>query len=344
MSGYQLTLTDIKDDYGSPDLTNFQSDNFYLRISDVDMNPDDSFYIEIPGEYASGNVGDLLKYVFPENNSEREERISQLDVDEYGELPDLYDYFYDLLKQEKSGEVVLDFSINFGPVNILLTENVEKHCSLTTEDGEKYKSFHLIVDEYEVPFNDYDDTHALENDKLEFKGLYLHYFISNHGLEKINDSQMDGPIQDAVTYCKEQNLITIINEENAGYTKITLTNQGQKFIQELQDECNYYIEKYDIFSNVYADDEFVDFETEEGVDLRMAAMRYDGLNPYRANMVINMFTGVFDDHEERWEEELRSDKFFARYLGGAAISEIEFTDDEFERIMIEGKRNTGDLD
>ena len=64
----------------------------------------------------------------------------------------------------------------------------------------------------------------------------------------------------------------------------------------------------------------------------------------RANMIINQFTGVFDDNAENWEEEMRSEKFFARYLGGAAQSEVDLTDEEFERVMIEGKRAAGILE
>ncbi len=343
MKSFQLNLSDVDDVYNSPDLENFRSENFYLRITQIEMNPDDSFYIEIPSDLCDSNISELINYVFPEDNSKKEERISDLDVDEYGELPDLYDYLYNLFTQEKSGEVILDLSINYGPINVELSEKIEKYCSITTEDGEQYKNFHLIIDEYEVPFTDYDDDNALKNDKMEFKGMFLHYIISNWGLNKISESQLNGAVQEAINYCKNQNLITI-KSNNSGSVELNLTNQGQKYIQELQDECDYYSGKYDIFSNVFADDEFVDFESGEGVDLRMAAMRYDGLNPYRANMIINMFTGIFDDVLDNWEKEIRSEKFFARYLGGAAISEIEFSDEEFEMIMIEGKRETGEME
>ena len=75
--------------------------------------------------------------------------------------------------------------------------------------------------------------------------------------------------------------------------------------------------------------------------MRIAAMRYDGLNPYRANMVINLFTGVYDDHADNWQNEILSEKFFARYLGGAAVRESELSDAEFELIMHEGKQHMG---
>lgn len=343
MDKYDLSLNGITDEFQADTLKNFSGSDFYLRLTHFDMHPDDSFYIEIPSDYADKTVEDVLKFVFPEEKEEQSARIKDLDVEEYGELPGLYDFFLELIKEEHSGNLVLDWSVNFGPININLTSAIESFCCLTTETdtGEQYKTLHLIVDEYETPFRDYDDEQAVAEDKKEFRGLYLHYIIANHGLKSIDESKNHGAVKDALEYCRNQNLITI-GQSNP--LEITLTNQGEKKAKELGDECDYYKEHYDIFASVLIEDEFVDFEADEGLDLRMAAMRYDGLNPYRANMIINQFTGVFEDNAENWEEEIQSEKFFARYLGGAAQSEIDLTDEEFERVMIEGKKAAGILD
>lgn len=347
MDNYQFVVTGCNDEYQSATLGTFKNENFNLRITHTDMHPDDSFYIEAPFELSRKTIRELLDFVFPESKNEQRERKQSLDVEDYPELPDLYGYFMELIKEEQAGNLVLDWSINFGPVKIDLNEIVEDHCCLTTEpeNGDKYKTLHLITDEYDVPFGEYDDPQAVIEDKKEFRGLYLHYMIANHGLKKINSPQDHGAVKDGLDYCESQNLIVLDKDPlDSDVLIITMTNQGEKKVKELEDECDYYVEKYDIFSNVYVEDEFIDFDTKDGIDLRIAAMRYDGLNPYRANIVINLFTGVFNNTVDNWEKEICSEKFFARYLGGAAVSEIELTDEEFEKVMIEGKRNLGELD
>lgn len=347
MDGYRLELSFCKDEYQANELGDFENSELYFRITHIDMHPDDSFYYEIPSGLGKVTVGEVLEYVFPADRNGRSEKKKNLDVEEYGELPGLYDFIAELMDDERSGELVLDWSVNYGPRNIDLGVTVENYCSLTTENesGERYKTLHLVVEEYEAPFREYEDEQAVKDDKKEFLGIYLHYIIVNHGLNRIESSQNSGAVKEAIEYCLSQNLIEVTGDSKGdGSLEITLTNQGKKKSAELGDECDYYKDHYDIFSNVIVEDEFVDFEGTDGLDLRMAALRFDGMNPYRANMVINMFTGVFDDTAGNWEQEMRSEKFFARYLGGASVSEIDLTDSEFERVMTEGKQITGDID
>ncbi len=345
MHRYELTLTGIIDDYQASELVDYSDENTFLRVTLLDMHPDDSFYIEVPAEFARGSVKELLEYVFPSKPDQQKERIRTLDVVEYPNLPDIYMYLLELLESEKKGEIVLDWSVNFGPVHLDVSTMVTEHCSLTYEEDTKeaYKTLHLVLDEYEMPFYDYDDLKALDDDKKEFLGLYLHFVIINHNIETVPSSAIRGNIKDALDYCVNQNLILL--DENEGlYISISVTDQGKRKITELEEECQYYIDNYDIFANVYFDEGYIDFETEEGIDLRMDAMRHDGLNPYRANMVINLFTGVYDDHADNWLKEIQSEKFFARYFGGAAARGSELSAEEFEQILIVGKQNIGAIE
>ncbi len=345
MQRYELTLTGITDDYQASDLADYRDGNTFLRVTLSGMHPDDSFYIEVPAEFANGSINELFEYVFPSKHDQQKERIRTLDVVEYPDLPNIYMYLAELLESEEEGEVVLDWSINFGPVHVSLSTLVQEHCSLTYEEdsAESYKTLHLVLDEYEMPFKDYDDQKALHNDKKEFLGLYIHYLVLNHHLETVPASAIRGNIKDALDYCVNQNLI-LLDESEGSNISISVTDQGKKKITELEEECQYYIDNYNIFASVYVEEGFIDFESEEGIDLRMAAMRYDGLNPYRANMVINLFTGVYDDHADNWQNEIQSEKFFARYLGGAAVCESELSAEGFEQVMREGKQNIGAIE
>ncbi len=342
---YELTLTGITDDYQASGLAAYRDENTFLRVTLPGMHPDDSFYIEAPAEFANGSIKKLLEYVFPSKHDQQKERIRTLDVGEYPNLPNLYRYLLELLESERKGEVVLDWSVNFSTVHVEHSTMVQEHCSLTYEEDseELYKTLHLVLDEYVMPFRDYNDPKALDHDQKEFLGLYMHYVILNHNIQTITSSAIKGNIKTALDYCLNENLIRLDECEDLDIS-ISVTDQGLKKITELEDECQYYIENYNIFASVHAEEGFIDFESEEGIDLRMAAMRYDGLNPYRANMVINLFTGVYDDHADHWLNEIQSDKFFVRYFGGAAVHESGLSAEEFEQIMLEGKQNIGAFD
>ncbi len=347
MEGYNLVVTGYEDIYRSPELNEYSDTELFLWLTHSDMHPDDSFYVEIQQDFTNKTIREVLDYTFPADKNGQADIKNTLEVNEYGELPHLYDSFIELVDLEKAGEIVLDWSINNGPFAVDLNNKAGDHISLSTEidSGDRYRILHLVIDEYDVPFREYEDPKAVEDDKKEFRGLYLQYNIANYGLENLASSKYSGPVKDALDYCESQNLVTLEKDTSgSGNISVTVTSQGRKLIDELGDECDYYKDKYDIFSNVFVEEDFIDFESEDGIDLRMAAMRYDGLNPYRANMIINLFTGVFDDTFDNWEQEMRSDKFFARYLSAAAVSETELTDEEFENVMTEGKKITGDID
>ena len=345
MPKYQLTLTGISDDYRASDLEDYRDENTLIRVTLSGMHPDDSFYIEVPAEFASGSINELLEYVFPRKHDQQKERLRTLDVVQYPDLPNIYTYIVDLLESEENGEIVLDWSVNFGPAHVDPSTLVQEHCSLTYEEDSdaSCKTLHLVLDEYEKPFGDYGDPKALLDDKKEFLGLYLHYIIINHNIDTIPSSALRGNIKAALDYCLNQNLILLAESENSDLS-ISVTDQGIKKITELEEECQYYIDNYNIFARVYVEEGFIDFESREGIDLRMAAMRYDGLNPYRANMVINLFTGVYDDHADTWQNEIQSEKFFARYLGGAVVGVSELTADEFDQVMLAGKQKIGAIE
>ena len=336
MESYQLELTGFQDEYQSPHLIEFKEDPFYLRITCPDSHADDSFFMEVPAEFSQKTIQEALDYTFPNNPAERAERRENLEVDMLPDLPSVYDYLANLLEEEN---VVLDWSANLGPRNISLDEIVDSHCCLShykdEEHDETFKILHLVIDEYDVPFKEYEDPQGVITDKQECRGLFLHYMIANHGLNSISKSQNNGAVKDAVEYCERQNLITVTEDNDA--IKLEMTDQGEKQIQQLEAENQYYADTYEIFASVYVEDDHIEFGAEEGVDLRMTAMRYDEINPYRAAMVINLFTGAFDGVVDNWEQELQSDKFFARYLGAAAIAETDLTDEQLESVMIHGK-------
>ena len=345
MPKYEMKLSGTRDDYQASGLAGYTNENTFLRVTLPAMHPDDSFYMEVPAEFASRSINELFAYAFPDEHDQQKERLKTLDIVEYPNLPNIYMHILERLESEKKQELVLDWSINFGPDHLDLATMAQEHCSLTADEdsNESYKTLHLVLDEYERPFKDYDDHKALDEDQKEFLGLYLHYVIINHNIDNVPSMAIRGNLKDAFDYCLNANLILIEKSQDQNVS-ISVTHQGLKKITALEEECQYYIDNYNIFARVYFEEGFIDFENEDGIDLRMAAMRYDGLNPYRANMVFNLFTGVYDDHADNWQNEIQSEKFFARFFSGAAGCEPELSAAEFEQIMLAGKQNIGAIE
>lgn len=339
MEPKRLELDGIKDDYQSSKLSDFKDEDFYLRVTAPETNPDDSFFVKVPKDYSQKSIKDVINYAFPQEAQKREEIANNLEVEYFEALPEIYEHILGIVDEENRGNTVLDWSANLGKRNLNLDEIVEDQCSVchVEEDDENFKVLHLVMDAYDVPFTEYEDSADVASDKQEFRGMFLFYMIANHGLDSIAKSKNHGAVKDALDYCERQNLV--LPKEEGDSIKLEMTNQGKKQVSELEAENQHYNDTYEIFSSVRVDDEHIEFGAEEGkgLDLRIAAMRHDEINPYRAVMVVNMFTKAFDDVADRWEEEIRSENFFARYVGIASMSEIDLTDEQFEDVMIQGK-------
>jgi hypothetical protein len=337
MQPFHMTLEGFTDEYQSPRLINKRNEDFYLRLTGASMNPDESFFILVPAEMSRGRIQETLEYAFPASQRDRKDRKDNLEVDVYAELPALYDHFAGLIDEERRGEAVLDYSVNDGPAGITLDKIVDNHTTLSTldETGESYKVLHLVVSDYPVPFTEYTDPADVQYEKKQARGLLMHYFIVNDGLNAISPAQYTGAVKEALDYCQEQNLV-ILNRTDSRI-ELKTTDQSDRFISTIEGENEYYKNKYEQFAAVLVEEDWIEFDHDDGIDLRVAAMRYDGINPYRAVMIINMFNGAYDGLAKNWEEVLRDDKIFARYLGAAAKADIPLSEEQFELVMQEAE-------
>jgi hypothetical protein len=120
--------------------------------------------------------------------------------------------------------------------------------------------------------------------------------------------------------------------------KLTLTDHGKSYFNTLYDEAQYYVSNFEIFSHVFTDDDFVRFNHVEGKDYRVQVMRHEGIDVYRAVMIMSLINGTFEEAALQWENEIRSPMFFARYLGSCVNEEIEMSKKDFTAMIDEGKK------
>ncbi len=329
-----------QDEYQSSELMDFEDFDIYLRLVTVDMDPDDTMYICIPAGSETKSISRLMKDIFPDDSSEREKVKETLETEDWPELPNIYDYFYSLFADERAGRSIIDISINQGPENINKEDLVHKHLAISKEIGgvEVNRVLHLIMEIHNVAFGDYADQKDAEKEKKALRGLYLYNAVySKKGIE-IDESKIYGELEEAVNYCKENDLIKEKNVWGKDSVKLALTKKGKEYYEELTNEAGYYVDNYEVFSRVYHDEDYIRFNHVEGQDYRIEAMRADGVNVYRAVMVMSLINGTFNETIENWEEELHSPNFFDRYLGACSNQGTDLTDSEFDMMMSEGKK------
>jgi hypothetical protein len=329
-----------RDEYKSAGLMDLDGEDFYIRLVTVDMDPNDTLYMQIPESYETKTLARLLTDFFPSDSSAREDIKGKLEVEDFPELPEIYDYFCGIIEDDRCGRLLLEYSVNGGPTGIKSSEMVYEHLSLSEEKSsrEKYRVLHLIVDMYNVPFGDLDDQVEAERMKRSFKGLFFYYLVFKNKLSVIDPSRIYDEVKESITYCEEENLVKCKKALIGNDMKLTLTDHGKSYFSKLYDEAQYYVSNFEIFSHVFTDDNFVRFNHVEGKDYRVQVMRHEGIDVYRAVMVMSLMNGTFEEAALQWEEEIRSPMFFARYLGSCVNEEIEISKKDFVSMISEGKK------
>ncbi len=340
MKSINKSISGWTDEYKSAGIMDLDGEDFYLRLVTVDMDPNDTFYMQIPADYETKSIARCISDFFLADKTGREKIKASLEVEDFPELPEIYDYFCDLFEDERCGRLVLEYSINGGPAGIDATNLVYDHLSLTEErvSREKYKVLHLILDTYNTPFGDLDDQLEVARMKKSFLGLYLYYQVMKQKISTIDPSIIDGEIRDAISYCEEQDLLKCKKVLIGDDLKLTLTEHGKQYFNELYDEAQYYVSNFEIFSHVYVDGDYIRFNHVEGKDYRIQVMRHEGVDVYRAVMVMSLINGTFDVDGNDWEKEMRSPHFFSRYFGACVNTDMEMSKNDFIAMIEQGKK------
>lgn len=340
MQAIDKSVSGWHDEYKSADLMDFDGEDFYLRMVMVDMDPNDTLYLQIPADYETKTIARCLADFFPADHASREKVKSELEVEDFPELPEIYDYFCAIIDDERCGRVTLDYAINGGPTGIATSAMVYDHLALTREiaSREAYRVLHLILDTYNVPFGDLDDQLEVAKMKRMFRGLYLYYLVYKQKVGVIDPTRIYDEVLDAVTYCEEQNLLKRKKALIGNVLKLVVTDHGKKQFDELYNEAQYYVSQFEMYAHVFVDDDFVRFNHVAGKDYRIQVMRHEGIDIYRAVMIMSMMNGTFDQTSGNWEQELRDEKFFARYFGACVNTETEMSAKDFSAMVEEGKK------
>lgn len=167
----------------------------------------------------------------------------------------------------------------------------------------------------------------------EFSRLFfIHHIAEGRSLDV---TQEYPELQDLIKWAEREQLIEI-DVARAAYK---LTPQGSLLHQKQLDEAQELIKRYDIFSDVDIDGNGqVHFDSGLGRDLRIPIYEFEGVDPFRARLLIGMNDGEWKD-EEWWR--LATDKdFYDRIfsLVETAPSIDSIGKDKLQSVLDEGKR------
>ncbi len=332
------SIPGFTDVYKSTEIMDHDGFNFYLRLTMIDMDPNDTLYMEIPADYETKPIEKLIVDFFPADEAAREEIKSELEVEEYPELPEVYDYFYNQIDDARNGRTILDYSISKGPESIATTDLVYDHLSLTKEDasGEPFKVLHLVLEIHNVPFSDFTDQVEAARLKQEFRGLFLFALVHGGRVTEIAPEHIVDEVAEAIAYGEEKDILKCRKALMGDQMKLSVTGNGKKFFEELYNEAQYYTSRFEIFSKVLVDEDYIRFNNVDGEDYRIQVMRHEGVDVYRAVMIMNIMSDSLEQVAD-WEQEVRSPNFFARYLGACVNSAIDIPQQTLRLMIKQGK-------
>jgi hypothetical protein len=136
------------------------------------------------------------------------------------------------------------------------------------------------------------ESGGIDDRIMEFgKMLLLHHIAEGRPL----DVTVDHPeIQELIAWAEKDQLIEI-DVKRAAYK---LTDRGKRLHQEILDEAQELIRKYDIFGDVDVDTSGTAyFDTKLGKDLRVPIFELERIDPFRARFLIGLNDGEWNDED-----------------------------------------------
>ena len=117
-----------------------------------------------------------------------------------------------------------------------------------------------------------------------------------------------------------------------------ITEIGRDYLGHLIRETESYIRHYDVFRDVLIDtsEDAVDFETGEGLDLRVQVYDHEGMDLVRVVFLIRMYDGTFDALKESWQDDIADEAFFNDIL--LPVLDHDIVDNETIEQVIESGR------
>ena len=314
---YSKRLRDATLEYLGPNSGSTTEEGLDLQVSLGDMDLDDAFSIALPPGLRRVTLGDLIREVFPEDESDQAETLAGLDGGDNPDLPDLYRELVDIFDQWRLGRCTLSFFANHGP-QLELYQPVAQHLSQRFAP-DRAKVGHPLLDlVIEQRFEVVAWLAQAGGDKGALmdwlRGSTLLYFIDKHQLQLgVDPSEvLDRGLLPIARKLEADGFITL-NEESRAYD---VSHQGRQLLGQMIAETESYIDRFDVFSDVAHDGETqsTEFGTGRGEDLRVQVYESEGLDPIRVVFLLRLYDSTLDTYADTWRGELHSEAFFDEIL------------------------------
>jgi hypothetical protein len=162
--------------------------------------------------------------------------------------------------------------------------------------------------------------------------VFLHQIAEGFPLEVTVDHP---EIQPLIEWAERESLIEI----DVKRTAYKLTEKGRRAHGEQLSEAQELIRRYDIFSDVDADSSgSVHFDTGLGRDLRVPVFEMEGVDPFRARLLIGLNDGEFRD--SNWSENALKESWYNEVFESVekAPPVAEIGEDKLRNIIEQGKK------
>jgi len=288
-----------------------------LQITLGDMDMEDAFRIVLPPRMSRTTVRDLLDEVFSEDENAQTEFLPALDVRVNPDLPEMYEELLDIFDEWRRGDCTLRIFASNGP-ELRLEDRVAEYLSIHRTGCDAVvgdPTLHLVIYQtYDVlgRFVEWGDA-----DGGLLKWLQRHtllYFMDRHGFRP-PVVPLDEPDLGLVPIARDlASRDLIAASEESGVYK--LTEEGARLIEQMIEEAESYIDRFDLFSDVIVDldSEEMEFGTGYGEDLRVQVFESEGVDPVRAVFLLRLYDSTLDAYIGTWREEVHKEEFFNEVL------------------------------
>ena len=285
---------------------------FVLQITLGEMLVEDGFWIPMPEEFASLQLRELFKRVFPADPSLQQPFLQRLDVKGNPDLPEMYEALIDIFVQEKLGLCTVKTFVNHG-AKLDDSSVVDHHLSRSDTppllDLVLEQRFSAI--DYAVRRGDFVDQ---EEALAWMRSRVVLYIIGALDYVLLTEP-VDGA--DAALLPLAETLVDEgLLECPADSGPFEVTELGVEAIHGMTAEAENVIERYEVFADVFYDPESgeCDFGTGFGIDLRIPVYEAEALSAARAVLLVELCDGELARMEDDWRAAIHDREFLEELL------------------------------
>ena len=287
------------------------------------MDPDDHLAVELPSEFLTGSMSQLLDRVFPPDEEGQLRITDRFDLLDNPDLPDIYAVFLAVCNEWRDWRCALAASSG--------GEAVDLHgpAAAALQPGEDTRVLRLRL-EQQYRALEYAVRHGLwasSDDLLSWmRSLVVLYFLDKHEVALAAPPPLSsGPaLAAALRDLEVQGIISSLTrvdgngyeDTDAAESVFVITPEGRRFISRLLDETESCIDQYDHYRDTLADPEgeMAEFATGRGADLRVEAFLAEGLDPMRTVFLLRLYDATLDSRLRDWVEALETEELFEGLL------------------------------